>query len=320
METRTQRLACALSLSVFTLLAACGAAPATTPTATPPQADLLAFDYDASKPLDVQVENSEKREGVTVQTLAYASPEGGRVPATLIVPDGKGPFAGMLFMHGAPGDRQRMIPEAEDLARRGTVSLLIDAPFSRGDRKGGNPIRFDEQDRKEQIQLIVDLRRAVDLLVARPDVDPKRLGYLGISFGGAMGGLLAGVEKRLTAFALVVGDGGLVSHFTGADDTDGPVQQMPKDRISRWLGLMEPIEPIRFVGRAAPAHLLFQNGHQDQLVPPADGKAYQEAGSEPKTVMWYDAGHGLNKQAVQDRHRWLAEKLGLAGVGAKAGG
>jgi hypothetical protein len=52
---------------------------------------------------------------------------------------------------------------------------------------------------------------------------------------------------------------------------------------------------------------------QDQLVPPADGKAYQEAGSEPKTLMWYDAGHGLDKQAVEDRQRWLAEKLGLAG-------
>jgi cephalosporin-C deacetylase-like acetyl esterase len=58
-------------------------------------------------------------------------------------------------------------------------------------------VRFDERDRREQIQLIVDLRRAVDLLVARDDVDPDRIGYLGVSYGGAMGGLLAGVEDRV---------------------------------------------------------------------------------------------------------------------------
>lgn len=318
MKSLTPKITLSAVLGSFTLLAACGAAPAPGPAAAPSssssvQPDLRAFDYDASAPLDVQVTSTEKRAGVTVQALTYASPHGGRVPATLIVPDGQGPFAGMLFMHGAPGDHQRMIPEAEGLARKGTVSLLIDAPFNRGDRKGREPLTFTEQDRKEQIQLIVDLRRGVDLLTARPDVDPKRLGYLGISFGGAMGGLLAGVEKRVAAYALVVGDGGLVSHFTGADDTDGPLQQMPKDWVSRWLAAMEPVEPIRFVGRAAPAHLLFQNGRQDNLVPPADGKAYQEAGSEPKTVMWYDAGHGLNKQAVADRHKWLAEKLGLRG-------
>ena len=34
-----------------------------------------------------------------------------------------------------------------------------------------------------------------------------------------MGGLLAGVEDRLRAYVLQVGDGGLVTHMTGPEDT-----------------------------------------------------------------------------------------------------
>lgn len=309
MKTPTQRLACALVLPLLVSLASCGAGPAGSKATAQP--DLSAFDYDAKAPLDVQISSTEKKDGLTRHTLTYASPRGGRVPAMLIVPDGKGPFAGMLLMHGAPGNYGQMIPEAEDLARRGTLALLIDAPFSRGDRKQSAPLRFDEQDRADQIQLIVDLRRGIDLLLARPEVDPKRLGFLGISYGGAMGGLLAGVDNRIAAYALAVGDGGIVSHFTGADDTNGPLQQMPKEYASRWLERMEPIEPIRFIGRAAPAHILFQNGRQDTMVPPADAEAYQKAASEPKKVLWYDAGHGLNRQAIVDRHEWLTERLGL---------
>lgn len=277
-----------------------------------PAPDLAAFGYDAKAPLDVRVASTVKAPGINSQTLTYASPKGGRVPALLIVPDGKGPFAGMLFMHGAPGDHRKMIPEAEAMARRGVVALLIDAPFARPGRADPAPLHFDDSDRADQIQLIVDLRRGIDLLTSRPDVDPRRLGYLGISFGGATGGLLAGVEKRIAAYALVVGDGGVVSHFSGPDVTDSPLSRMPPAQVERWLAAMEPIQPIRFVGRAAPAQLLFQNGRQDHVVPPSHAAAYQQAGSQPKTVLWYGAGHGLDAKAVADRGQWLAERLGLA--------
>jgi cephalosporin-C deacetylase-like acetyl esterase len=44
----------------------------------------------------------------------------------------------------------------------------------------------------------------VDVLLARADVDPARLGALGISYGGASGALFAGVERRVAAYALAV--------------------------------------------------------------------------------------------------------------------
>jgi len=273
--------------------------------------DSSLFAYDENIPLDIREENRHRKEGVTVIDLSYASPKGGRVPTTLVVPDGTGPFAGMIYQHGMPGVRQSLIPGAVTYARMGAIVILIDAPFNRPEHGSVEPLLFTEQDRREQIQLIVDLRRAVDLLLSRSDVDPQRLAYVGISYGGAMGGLLAGVENRVKAYALQVGDGGLVTHLTGPEDMDW-WRSKPAEARQQWVAWMWPIEPIHFVACARPSELLFQNGTLDMAVPPADALRYQEAGSEPKTIFWYENGHGLGVTAGRDQAAWLSKTIGIA--------
>jgi hypothetical protein len=68
---------------------------------------------------------------------------------------------------------------------------------------------------------------------------------------------------------------------------------------------MWPIEPIHYVGHAAPAALLYMNGTLDQAVPAADAMDFQEAGSQPKTILWHEAGHHLPSQAARDQVAWL---------------
>jgi hypothetical protein len=120
-----------------------------------------------------------------------------------------------------------------------------------------------------------------------------------------MGGLFAGVEDRLVAYGLVVGDGGLVEH-TSDPGEDGINIHFSEN----WAALMWPTESLHFVGRAAPAALLFQNGIHDTYVPPRDAIRYQTAASEPKTVIWYDAGHDLGWGHVYDAAKWLQPHLG----------
>jgi hypothetical protein len=108
---------------------------------------------------------------------------------------------------------------------------------------------------------------------------------------------------------LAVGDGGLVSHFAGPDDTDGPLQALPAADRERWLAAMGPIEPINFIGRAAPAALLFQASTMDELIPQEDARRYHQAASQPKEVRWYAAGHELNCTARQDMIAWLARHI-----------
>jgi len=72
---------------------------------------------------------------------------------------------------------------------------------------------------------------------------------------------------------LRVGDGGLLTHITGPEDPR-TFPGIPPSTQQAWLGAMWPIEPIHYVGHAAPAALLFQNGTEDDAVPPADGLRY----------------------------------------------
>ena len=270
MNTQTAQLErCAMTLvllgAMLMLLAGCSPAASVAPpevvdTWQPPEEAGAApslscdeignlFAYDATAALDIQEEKRWRAGGVTVIDFNYASPRGGRVPATLVVPDGAGPFAGVVFMHGHGGYRHDLLPRAETYARLGAVGILISAPSNRPADDNLWPTVFrGEQDGREHIQLIIDLRRAVDVLLVRFDIDPQRLAYVGSSYGGAMGGLLAGVEDRIKAYALEVGDGGLVTHFSGAMIMGLP-DQVRRDR----LAAMWPIEPLHYVGCAAPA-------------------------------------------------------------------
>ena len=118
-----------------------------------------------------------------------------------------------------------------------------------------------------------------------------------------MGGLLAGVEKRLVAYVLIVGDCGLVSHVTGFLN--------PVDVPASWVEAMWPVEPLHYVSHATPAALLYQAALRDQAVAIANAVRYQRAGSAPKRIMWYDTDHWLNDQAWQDQQAWLEPFIGI---------
>lgn len=275
-----------------------------------PEEQLHHFEYDRNQPLDVQVVKTWRRYNVTVTELTFESPRGERVPTLLFEPDGEGPFAGLVLMHGAPGTKENFLDLGVYYARYGFVAVAIDAPQFRSSHNIGHVSmaliwpRFEEKDVEEQSQLIVDLQRAVDLLLSRGNVDPDRLTYIGGSYGGAMGGLFAGVETRLDSYVLKVGDGGIIEHLSEPDEHGIP------NTLPRWVNLLWPLEPLHFVGRAAPAALLFQNGISDRYVPTSDSLRYQQAGSDPKTIIWYNAGHFLPKRHYFDHLMWQHARIG----------
>lgn len=266
------------------------------------------FAYDRSLPLNLRTSAT-----VRVHDIQYRSPLGGDVPAFLVTPVGPGRFAGVLLLHGAPGSRNDMLAEAIELAQAGAVALAITAPFARNgvpERPFG-PYAFTEQDRDGPIQLVVDLQRGIDLLLERGDVDPARLAFVGVSYGGASGVLFAGVEPRLRAAALVVADGGPIHHF----DTPGegnPLNDLDPAARDHWLAAMQPVEGLSVIGNAAPTALLFQWGLHDEVIGQQHAQELLAAASEPKEALWYESGHWLPPAARSDRHAWLARQIGIA--------
>jgi uncharacterized protein len=263
------------------------------------------FEYDREASLDIQEVSSRIADGLSVIEITYASPKGGRVPATLLVPQGTGPFAGLVMQ------RSMELEFGMRYAHYGAVVIYVDPPSFRPQDTGPRGIlTFTEQDRGEQIQLIIDLRRAIDLLMARPDVDPERIAYLGVSYGGAMGGLLAGIDHRPRTYVLIVGDGGWVTHQTNPENLTMSLNEFSEE-YKAWIDAMWPIEPIHYVSHASPTPLLFQNAVRDQYVNVGDAIRYQDVANEPKKIIWYDSEHWpLPDEVIMDSVKWLQQFIG----------
>ena len=275
-----------------------------------------AFERGGRLPLDVRAAGVEEREGARVYDLSYANVRGPRVKAYFVVPTGPGPFAGVLCLHGGGQDRSTFLGEALRLGRAGAVSLLVDVPAVRAAPNFTRP----EVDRDLFADTLTGLRRGVDLLTRRGDVDAKRLGYVGMSYGANLGGVLAGFERRVKAYALIAGLPSYTDLWRSGTHP-GAVrvrESLTAEQLESYLRAQAPFDAARHVGRARPSALLFQFARRDEVVTEAAAAEYARAGSEPKVVKWYDATHEdiyRNAEALNDRLGWLRKRLGLGGAG-----
>jgi len=276
------------------------------------------FDYDQKAAIDVREVSVVEREGARIHDLTYASPKSGRVTAYRVTPVTAGRYAGIVFGHWGYGTRTEFLPEAILYAQAGVVSLLVDdldvrpAPWRRN-APGSEP----EAVRENFIQSVVDLRRGVDVLLARADVDPNRLAYVGHSSGAHWGAILSAVDKRLKAVVLMAG---VPSETTILLESDDPNyvefrRTTPKEQLDAYFRTVSPLDAIRCVPYAAPTPLLFQFARYEQYFNETAMRRYALAASEPKRVLWYDAGHGLNDVgALVDRANWLRRYIGMKPV------
>src|SRR2546429_1335906 len=94
------------------------------------------FDYDQKALLGIKQIGVQRRATATVYDITYDSPKGGVVPAYLVVPKGRGPFAAIIWGHwywqnSSMRNRKEFLDEAVALAQAGVVSLLTDGPIAR---------------------------------------------------------------------------------------------------------------------------------------------------------------------------------------------
>lgn len=153
---------------------------------------------------------SEKKADGTVERVPFLAV----APATM-----KGKLPAMIVLHGTGGSKDGVVSWLEEFARQGVVGIAIDARYH-GDRSGGakgsaayvaaiekawrtpagqpmeHPFYYDT---------VWDLWRLLDLLEKDPDIDPKRIGMLGVSMGGIQTWLAASVDDRVAVAAPLIG-------------------------------------------------------------------------------------------------------------------
>lgn len=272
------------------------------------------FDYDRQAPLRMKQIGVERRGKARVYDITYASPRGGVVPAYLVVPEGKGPFAGVIWGHwywgnSAVRNRKEFLDEAVALAQAGVVSLSTDGPIARpGHVENKDPL--SEQEIADLVQQVTDMRRGVDLLLARKDVDPKRIAYVGHSYNSVVGAILSGVERRFKAFVLMAGT--MSDEITmKTPEYQEYRQKVGAEKHDAFVAKYSWTDQGKYVSHAAPAVVFLQYGSQEKFLTPERARLYAAVVSEPKRFELYDAPHALNAAARRDRIAFLTEQLKL---------
>ena len=289
----------------------------------PSYPDLLPrFDYDSHAALEMRETDVHKRDKVRLIELNYAGAGGDRVPAYLLIPPGGGPFPAIIWGHwlmkGSPlANKDEFLDEAVALAHSGVVSLLIDAPQVRHEwieaKSDAGPLEAAKQQSEASVHQVTDLRRGIDLLYGRPDVDRKRIAYVGHSWNAHVGAILAGVETRICCYVLMAsGYADEEETFASRDpERMAQIKQVGEENVREYFREYAWGDPVYFIGHTDRESIFLQFAAGDPISKETAQKYLDRFSSKDKKMEFYDAPHALNAAARLDRDRWLQKHLGI---------
>ena len=131
-----------------------------------------------------------------------------KLPATLTVPAGQGPFPAIVLVHGSgPNDRDETVGGskvfkdlAEGLASRGVVVLRYEKRTRQYSAAMAGLASFTAED-----EAVEDAVKGAALLRAQPEVNPKRVFVLGHSLGGYLAPRIAEEDGKLAGLVILAG-------------------------------------------------------------------------------------------------------------------
>jgi hypothetical protein len=171
------------------------------------------------QPGPVKILKTEKHDGYTLERMLLDLNGVEPVPALLLVPDKRAARApGLLYIHWHGGmydlGKEQLLVGADAqpayapvCAEKGLVTLAIDS-WCFGERKHDDNGSRGEVDTFKYMlwngqglwgMMMFDEFRALDYLATRPEVDPNRLGVLGMSMGSTKAWWLAALDPRVRA-------------------------------------------------------------------------------------------------------------------------
>jgi dienelactone hydrolase len=226
--------------------------------------DAAPYSYAADAPLDARVGPSLTPPGnaVGLFDFSFRGANGRRLSAYLLEPRPRARRPAVVLLHGSGGTRADMLVPAGQLAQRGAIALTVSMP----------------NDVASYRPLVVDARRALDALVARREVDPKRIAVIGYSLGAQTAAILTGVDRRPSAVAIMAGRG--------------------TTRTKQFI-------------RRSRARLFFVGGTRDVRAQPAEVRALAAVAPGHPRVHWYPVDHSLSLTANNDVVAWVAKALRL---------
>lgn len=281
--------------------------------------------------------------------FSFAADAQHRVPGILFKsPDSKGRRPVVIALHGTGGNKEGMTPLCRKLVERGFIAVAMDGRYH-GERKTGqgtdeynaaivkawhgsgeHPLYYDT---------VWDVTRLVDYLQTRDDVDPARIGIIGISKGGIETYFAAAADTRISVVVPCIG----MQSFAWAlknNDWQGRIAtvQSSFDTITKEAGVTRPDSAFvkQFYDRVvpgidtefdgpqmmrllAPRPLLIINGDSDVHTPlpgvqeciAAGNQAYGAARANDKFtyIIEEKSGHTVTPAAEKAALDWFVKWL-----------
>lgn len=286
-------------------------------------------DFPAKTPLNAKVVGTIKADGYRVEKVIFESRPEHHVTANLYLPEGKGPFPGILIPcgHSANGKSIEAYQRASILmAKNGMVALCYD-PIGQGERiqlldKSGKPAIPGSTSEHSMVGVgalligrstgsyrIWDGIRALDYLESRPEVDPKKLGCTGNSGGGTLTAYLMALDERIACAAPSC----YITTLERLFATLGP--QDAEQNITGQVAF--GMEQTDYLTMRAPRPTLMAVATQDFFDIKGSWTSYKEASeiykklgaADRMAIFEYDDKHGWSKPRREACMRWMRKWL-----------
>jgi dienelactone hydrolase len=248
-----------------------------------------------------RVRGAETSARVTISDITFDGGEIGESESYLVAPAHGGSGPAVLWFHwlegGSPtSNRTEFLDEAREMAARGVTSLLVQGtlPWLERPRSVAHDLPLIEA----QVGM---LRRAVDLLLAQPGVDPARVAAVGHDFGGMYEALLFGADPRISALVLMTPTARWADWFA--------VYWQLEDPAEDYAAALAPLDPVVWLSLADGRPILLQFASDDEYVPPPVAAEITAAAGPSADSRTYETGHEMSAEARADRDAWLATQL-----------
>ncbi len=269
-------------------------------TSADPMEVIKFYSYDRSQPLEAKLVLRAENEWYRRYELTYKS-EGDIVYAAYFEPKRSGKAPAAIGIHGMfSEDEDQFWHVADFAAKRGFAVLMPSLPFHHRRSKGIQVISGQKfvvappvAVRNNFRRAVIDMRRALDWLISRDNVDSERVYITGASLGGMVSMLTYKADPRLKGGVFLVAGAGFREILINSEN---PVVR--NFRLLSKIGLADIIEAadtLMLVDPAAlpdiwPRPVLMLNGTLDVVFPISETLRAAES-FDDVNVMWAKSSH-----------------------------
>lgn len=258
------------------------------------------------KPFEYRIDSKAAKDTYDVWQLSYPSPlttelaQNNTIPAEYYLPkdltakSAKRPAVICMHILGGNFELTRMM--CSTLATHGIPAIMFKLPYygERGPAEGpkvlaGRPSLFVDS----LTQGMLDVRRTVDLLASRPEVDVRHIGISGISLGGIVTATAAGMEPRLTKAVPILAGGDLFQLLMTCRETTplrAAIEQLSDEQQHALAKAVEAVDPLTHAAelkrRAQAGQVLMINAAEDEIIPRESTVKLAEALGIAEKVVW----------------------------------